>query len=366
MRLSRRRFVQVSCASAVAGVVLSQSPARAEFTVEATAANSTVNWPSRAIQLPPDDGQLKPPVVTAVRLHRDGQMLATAGDDHLVRVWNLADGKRLQRLDGHIDWVRAIDYSPDGKWLASAGNDRRILLWDAATGALGRELAKHEQAIAGLRFSHDSSRLATVGFSGSVRIYDVLQGTLVLERTAPCQDMRTVAFSPDDAVFACGGRSGAIRLLSTSQGEMLRDVVAHRQRIRAIAFSPDGSFLASAGEDRQVHIVPTAHEASSYRLPARPCKVMALVFYGPHLLATAGSDNQIRLWDVAEKNEIGILSGHTGSVAALDCQDGVLVSAGYDTTIRIWTIGDRIAGDKSPAEKRVGTRPRGVYEPVVK
>ena len=37
-----------------------------------------------------------------------------------------------------------------------------------------------------------------------------------------------------------------------------------------------------------------------------------LAFCGPQQLATAGSDNQIHLWDVATKEEIGSLRGHTG------------------------------------------------------
>ncbi len=68
-----------------------------------------ISWPSRVVQLPPDDDSHRPPVVTAVRLHRDGQQLATAGDDHRVRVWNLADGALIHKLDAHTDWVRTID-----------------------------------------------------------------------------------------------------------------------------------------------------------------------------------------------------------------------------------------------------------------
>src|SRR5262245_3209936 len=77
-----------------------------------------ISWPSRVVKLPPDRDDHKPPVVTAVRLHRDGNWLATAGDDHLVRVWNLGDGKLVHRLDAHTDWVRTVDYSPDGRLLA--------------------------------------------------------------------------------------------------------------------------------------------------------------------------------------------------------------------------------------------------------
>jgi WD40 repeat protein len=172
-----------------------------------------------------------------------------------------------------------------------------------------------------------------------------------------------VVFSPDDSLLAAGGRCGTIRLVSTARGERVRDIAAHRQRIRAIAFSSDGSYVASAGEDRLIHVAPLTDGEEGFHLPARPAKVLSLVFYGPQHLAVAGSDNLIRLWDVAAREEVGILAGHTGSVAALECHDKVLISAGYDTTVRVWEIGDQSprppppaalgeAGDQEPAASR--------------
>jgi WD40 repeat protein len=83
---------------------------------------------------------------------------------------------------------------------------------------------------------------------------------------------------------------------------------------------------------------------------------LSLAFYSPQHLATAGSDNQIRLWDVTTKSEVGCLKGHTGTIAALECKEKVLVSAGYDTTVRIWDVGDQVAGGPEQLPGRVGTR----------
>jgi len=114
--------------------------------------------------------------------------------------------------------------------------------------------------------------------------------------------------------------------------------------------------VASSGEDRLIHVAPVAGGAG-YKLPPRPAKVLSLAFYGPQHLATAGSDNQIRLWDVTTREEVGTLRGHTGSVAALECKGKVLVSAGYDTTVRIWDVGDQVAGGVGEGPGRVGARP---------
>lgn len=353
MRKSRRQFL-ASAAGTLAAGLLWPNPrsARAELAARVAA----FNWPSRTIQLAPDPDQNTPPVVTAVRVHPNGAWLATAGDDHIVRVFSLADGKQIHRLVKHTDWVRTVDFSPSGKQVASAGNDRFIHLWEAETGKWEATLDEHEQAIAHVRYSHSGKLLATTGFQKHVQLYDIESRKLLHELDSPCADMRAVAFAPDDEQFAVGGRCGTIRIYDADSGQKVRDVAAHRQRIRAIAFSQDGRYLASAGEDRTIHVTPLDAETKPYTLDIRPVKFMSLVFYGPHHLAVSGSDNIVRLWDVKERQELGVLMGHTGTVAALDCLGKMLVSAGYDTTVRVWTVTDHIAARQAEPARRVGAR----------
>jgi WD40 repeat protein len=115
------------------------------------------------------------------------------------------------------------------------------------------------------------------------------------------------------------------------------------------------------GEDRTIHIQPLSDGAEGKNLPKRPVKVLSATYYAPGKLAAGGSDNVVRLWDVAKQEEIGQLLGHTGSVTALSVHGNVLASAGYDTTIRLWTITQNIAGAPAPVgTPRVGTAPAGL------
>ena len=353
--LSSRRNLLKGAASAVVLAALGRChrPAMADRLQTA----APLNWPSRSLELTADDSEHKPPVVTALRIHPSGRWLASAGDDHVVRTWSLSDGARLHRLVKHTDWVRSVDYSPDGQTLASAGNDRRILTWDAATGEFRRELVRAQEAVAAIRYSPSGKWLIAAGFEPTMRLLDVASGEIAGTLAGTCRDMRAVAWSPDSHLLAAGGRCGKVRMYDAAAQEMIREIEAHQQRVRAVAFSPDGQYLASTGEDRTIHITPLSQGAAGYRLPIRPVKVMALSFFGPHHLAAAGSDNLIRLWNVAEQNEIGILTGHTGTIAALDCQGKTLVSAGYDTAVRLWTITENLAAESRPMD-RVGSKRR--------
>src|SRR5271166_2181283 len=62
----------------------------------------------------------------------DGKVLASAGTDKTVKLWDVASGKHLATLRGHSSLVLSIAFSPDGKTLASASWDQTIKLWDVA------------------------------------------------------------------------------------------------------------------------------------------------------------------------------------------------------------------------------------------
>jgi WD40 repeat protein len=163
--------------------------------------------------------------------------------------------------------------------------------------------------------------------------------------------MRCVCFSPDGLQMAAAGRNGKIRLWGALNEEPVRDVKGHTQRIRALAFSPDGTRLASAGEDRAARIWDVSNGQLEAELATPGAKVMSLAYIDRDRVATGGTDNTIRVWDLVTRRELAVLEGHTGTVAALDAQNGVLVSGSFDTTVRIWSID---AAQGTVAKLRVG------------
>src|ERR1700761_8610860 len=72
--------------------------------------------------------------VNSLAFSPDGRMIASAGSDSTIKLWDTSRGLLIRTLSGHLAAVRAVAFSPDGKSLVSGSQDHTIRIWDLATG----------------------------------------------------------------------------------------------------------------------------------------------------------------------------------------------------------------------------------------
>ncbi|MFD8002989.1 trypsin-like peptidase domain-containing protein, partial [Streptomyces mirabilis] len=103
-------------------------------------------------------------------------LLASAGNDGTVRLWNPDTGDSVRVLQGHAGAVRALCPLPTawGVVLASAGNDGTIRLWNPDTGDTVRVLEDGPDWITALCTIdvHGRTLLASAGNDGTVRLWN--------------------------------------------------------------------------------------------------------------------------------------------------------------------------------------------------
>ena len=107
--------------------------------------------------------------VYSVAFSRFGGLLATASRDHDVRIWNVATGKQVARLQGANTAVQDAQFSPDDRWLITAAS--KAGLWDVRERELVLRLAGHEGTATSVTFDPTGAIIYTGGIDGTVRRY---------------------------------------------------------------------------------------------------------------------------------------------------------------------------------------------------
>ncbi len=102
----------------------------------------------------------------------DGKTVAGAMADRTVRLWNVADGRLIRTLRGHVDLVMMTAFSPDGTLLASTSYDRTVRVWNLATSS-SRVLRGHTASVEVVRWLDGGTRLLTGSRDGTLRLWSV-------------------------------------------------------------------------------------------------------------------------------------------------------------------------------------------------
>ena len=80
---------------------------------------------------------------------------------------------QVRVLNGHLSSIHALAFSPDGKWLASAGEDRVVRVWDLGSARTIKELKGHSDIVYSLVWHQNSKLLASAGMDGAVKLWEV-------------------------------------------------------------------------------------------------------------------------------------------------------------------------------------------------
>jgi WD40 repeat protein len=149
----------------------------------------------------------------------DGKTLLTAGYDGRLIWWSVAAEKPtpVRAVEAHKGWARAVAVSPDDALVATVGNDLVVRLWKMDDGALLREMSGHESHIYNVAFHPDGTRLATGDLKCNVFDWEVATGKRVRNWEAPSLRVydktfkatiggfRGMAFSPDGKFLGVSG-----------------------------------------------------------------------------------------------------------------------------------------------------------------
>jgi WD40 repeat protein len=306
-----------------------------------------------------------------------GKLVASAGRDGRVVVWDIEAGRLRYRLEAHRGEALALAIAPGGGSLASGGEDRAIRLWDLASGRLLRVLQGHRGAVRALSFSPDGKTLASGGSDWAVhrgrnpsritgqgdgrgewRLWNTATGTVLRTVTEPGR-VPSLAFAPAGDTLACAVGHD-VRLYDLRSDDAGRTVASHDGAVTSLAFTPDGKAIISGSHDRTAQRVSLPAGEEEWRAPGYWEQVNSVaISRDGRVIVTGSSDlrfalrqlkagargigpGAVRLWDARTGRLLRRLGGPAHQVLAVALSpDGRRVAAAgavesNSGAVRLW------------------------------
>lgn len=259
---------------------------------------STENWES--VQIVTEE--LK--AANSVSLSPDGTQLAVSqtvfGPAGKVAWWKDWRSGQPVFFEAHTGVTFCLSFGPPGNpLLATAGNDRYIKLWQPETQTPISTLRGHEDLVGQLAFAPDGRRLVSGSADGKVLLWNLTGSDQPREAKQHVKDVTALAFTHSGKQFASGGEDNSIFLWQIDSLREPRGLFGHRAVVTGLAFSPQGQVLVSCSGDKTVTAWNLAKERERVAMTAHTDYVNCVAFSPDGKFVISGSDDQtIRIWEV--------------------------------------------------------------------
>ncbi len=253
--------------------------------------------------------------------------LASASDDRTVKVWNLATGKCLRTFEHScaVMSVMQLHHGDFEGYLASVSWDHAIRIWHPLSGECVRTLKGHTGVIHSLiQISHGdfAGYLISASWDCLVKVWSPLSGEC--ECTLSFDDDRKINFWP------------------SVTGECIR-VEEFRPIDSAIRlkYGEYTGYFLSVPSDCFMTILDSITGNCVHVLRKYICAGRGKVQLRNGNIAAGFIDSSIKVRDISRGRDecIKSLNGHRDFITSLvQLDDGLLISASRDNTIKIWNL----------------------------
>lgn len=295
--------------------------------------------------------------VSIVAFSHDGKYAAFGSENGAISIVFM-DGSTAPGtpLDGPGDTIHFLSWHPRGPVLLAGSADSVAYMWNAAKCKFMVAFAGHEDAISCGGFTSDGKLVVTGSLDTSVRVWNPTTGQALVRIQTGIDGLRGIFHGADirclsvgsegtsaNMLIATGCAAGDIFLTHRETAQIICRLPRHEGGVESLAFSPSHvkpTLLASAGDDGIIRIWDV--EKSGERCKFNHGGVIAKVLWhsSAPILASASSDGTVAVWNCMSGEQIGHFAGHETFISDICFAGGgnFIASTSGDGTVRIFNL----------------------------
>ena len=295
--------------------------------------------------------------VASIAFNSDGTKLATGGLDGKVVIWDGESGNYIRTLDGVGGAIEWLTWHPRGPVVLAGSEDFTTWMWNADTGSCMQVFSGHRAEVNCGCFTPNGKLVVTAGMDASLRVWSPREGTaVVVIEGYPFHSRAITALDchSDSTILLTGGEDGKVYLSSATTGKVLCDLnqesVRHADTVESVAFSQGyHQWFATAGLDGKVILWDI--NSQKHRICLNHKDGVTAIAWHPStpLIATAGLDSIVRVWDARTASCVQEFHGHRKSLHDIKFSDNglgfdaettasLIVSCSEDRSVRAFAL----------------------------
>ncbi|MEO1614371.1 MAG: c-type cytochrome domain-containing protein [Planctomycetota bacterium] len=206
----------------------------------------------------------------AVAFHPSEPLIAAAGYDRVIRVWNTGTNELAREFRGHNGAIFDLAFSPEGSVLASACADETVKLWSVSTGERLDTLGQPEGEVNAVAFSPDGRQVIAASADNRLRVWSLRSrdrsaiNPLVATRFIDETPLVNFAITPSGKHLVTLASSGNLKVLQTSDWQSIATLPPLRESGTDLFVSRDNQtvVVAMMNGERATRTLPVANHAN--------------------------------------------------------------------------------------------------------
>ncbi|KAH1217983.1 Transcriptional corepressor LEUNIG-like [Glycine max] len=266
----------------------------------------------------------------------DGKVLASAGHEKKVFIWNMENFDCVTTTETHSLLVTDVRFRPGSTIFATSSFDRSVRLWDAArpTSSL-LKLTGHAEQVMSLDFHpRKVDLLCSCDSNDVIRLWNINQGVCMHITKGGSKQVR---FQPSFGKFLATATENNIKIFDVETDSLLYNLEGHVNDVLSICWDKNGNYVASVSEDT-ARIWSSDGKCIS-ELHSTGNKFQSCVFHPEyHNLLVIGGYQSLELWSPSESSKTWAVPAHKGLIAGLadSSENEMVASASHDHCVKLW------------------------------